>query len=227
MTTASLALPALRRVLAMPGVYAPQHDTRLLASALRGEAIAPGARLLDLCTGSGALAVYAADLGAEVTAVDISRRAVLTTRINALLARRRITVRRGDLGASLPAGSYDFIISNPPYVPTPGRPSIAQRAARAWDAGWDGRDFVDRICATGPALLRDGGVLLMVHSALCSPDDTVRGLARMGLRVTVTDRTSIPFGPVMRRRLMWLRERGLVAPSDEREELVIIRGQKP
>ncbi|MGW6467322.1 methyltransferase, partial [Streptomyces rubiginosohelvolus] len=51
------------RVVRLPGVYRPQTDTLLLALAMRREGIGPGTDLLDLCTGSGALALHAARLG--------------------------------------------------------------------------------------------------------------------------------------------------------------------
>ncbi|MFG2794239.1 50S ribosomal protein L11 methyltransferase, partial [Streptomyces sp. NPDC048419] len=79
--------------LTLPGVYAPQWDTGLLARALHREGVGSRTEVLDLGTGSGALAVQAARLGAQVTAVDISRRAVLTARLNALLAGQRVRVR--------------------------------------------------------------------------------------------------------------------------------------
>jgi SAM-dependent methyltransferase len=146
-------------MITMPGVYAPQADSSLLAEALRRGGICAGMDVLDVCTGSGVLGVYAARL-ARVTAVDVARRAVLTARLNALLARQRLTVRRGDLFASLPVRSFDVIVSNPPYVPAPGARLPRRGAARAWDAGHDGRAFVDRICEDAPAVLRPHGVLL-------------------------------------------------------------------
>lgn len=82
------------RVVRLPGVYRPQTDTLLLALAMRREGIGPGTDLLDLCTGTGALALHAARLGARVTAVDISRRAVASARLNTALARLPVTVRR-------------------------------------------------------------------------------------------------------------------------------------
>jgi release factor glutamine methyltransferase len=231
MTSASQLLPGLGRVLTMPGVYAPQSDSFLLAEALRDEAgrregLGPGTAVLDLCTGSGALAVYAAGLGARVTAVDIGRRAVLTARLNALVARRRVSVRRGDLLTGLPARSFDVVISNPPYVPAPGGLPPRRGAARAWDGGHGGRALVDRICTAAPAVLRQDGVLLMVHSGLCGADETLRRLAGAGLRATVVNRTYIPFGPVLLGRLSWLRERGLLDSHEDKEELVIIRAEK-
>ncbi|MFJ3091441.1 50S ribosomal protein L11 methyltransferase [Streptomyces sp. NPDC086838] len=63
-------------MLTVAGVYAPQHDTRLLMRAIEQEGMAAGTHVLELGTGSGALAVHAALLGGRVTALDISHRAV-------------------------------------------------------------------------------------------------------------------------------------------------------
>lgn len=204
-----------------PGVYEPQQDTWLLSRALRREEIAPGTEVLDLGTGSGALALEAARLGARVTAVDISWRAVLTARVNALLSRQHISVRHGDLTAAVPGRSFDLVVSNPPYVPSPGR-GTPRGAARAWDAGWDGRLLLDRVCDSATVLLRRQGALLIVQSALCGVEDTLARLSAAGLGATVTDRVLIPFGRVLRSRLDWLRRRGLPA-DDMVEELVVVR----
>lgn len=101
--------PAVR----LPGVYRPQTDTLLLATAMSREGIGSGMDVLDLCTGTGTLALHAARLGARVTAVDISRRAVASARLNTVLARLPVTVRRGDLLRTLPGLTFDAVISNP------------------------------------------------------------------------------------------------------------------
>jgi release factor glutamine methyltransferase len=212
------------RLLRLPGVYAPQHDTRTMMRAIRTEAIRPGIDVLDVGTGSGALAVFTARTGARVTAVDISRRAVLSARLNAALAGQQVTVRRADL-ASLDR-TFDVVISNPPYVPVPDGTRSPRGAARAWDAGCDGRAVVDRICDASPALLRPGGVLLMVHSSLCGTQATLDRLREAGMSAEVTDRELIPLGPVLRSRLTWLREQGLMGESQDKEELVVIRAQR-
>ncbi|KOG85325.1 methyltransferase, partial [Streptomyces varsoviensis] len=155
----------------LPGVYAPQADTRLLARALRGESLTAGMEVLDIGTGSGALAVLAARLGARVAAMDVSRRAVLTARINALRAgrpaRARVRVRRGDLSQPWDGRTFDMLLSNPPYVPAPFDEPPARGPARSWEGGRNGRRLVDALTARAPAALRPGGVLLMVHSGLC------------------------------------------------------------
>ncbi|MFF1901689.1 HemK2/MTQ2 family protein methyltransferase [Streptomyces sp. NPDC058206] len=207
----------------MPRVYRPQADSSLLAAAMRREGIGPGMDVLDLCTGSGVLALQAARLGAQVTAVDISRRAVISARLNASLAGLLVSVRRGDLFSAVPERRFDVLVSNPPYVPAPDPKPPRWGARRAWDAG---RALLDRICDSAPAALRPGGLLLLVHSELNGPHETVRRLARAGLKVSVSDRVSIPFGPVVRARLTWLRERDLVSVESAREELLIIRARK-
>lgn len=214
------------RILCLPGVYRPQADTSLLAAAMRREGIGPGMDVLDLCTGSGVLALQAARLGAQVTAVDISHRAVISARLNASLAGLLVSVRRGDLFAAVPERRFDVLVSNPPYVPAPDPNPPRWGARRAWDAGCDGRALLDRICDSAPAALRSGGLLLLVHSELNGPHETVRRLARAGLKASVSDRVSIAFGPVVRARLTWLRERDLVAAGSAREELLIIRAYK-
>ncbi|MBW5420114.1 methyltransferase [Streptomyces sp. BG9H] len=212
-------------LLAPPGVYAPQHDTELLTRALHREAVGPGTAVLDLGTGTGALAVAAARRGARVTAVDISWRAVLTARLNARLAGQSVTVRHGDLTAAAPKGPYDLVVSNPPYVPSPS-PLLPRRgAARAWDGGPAGRAVVDRVCDAAPRALRPGGVLLMVHSALCGVDATLTRLTELGMDAKVTDRRFIPFGPVLRSRRAWLQRRNLLGDDETREELVVIRAR--
>ncbi|MGW2211576.1 HemK2/MTQ2 family protein methyltransferase [Streptomyces sp. NPDC001781] len=207
-----------------PGVYTPQHDTGLIARVMEKEHLDAGSFVLDLCTGSGALAVRAAARGARVTAVDISRRALATAWCNALLAGRSITVRRGDLVSAVPGRRYDLVVSNPPYVPAPALSPPSRGSARAWDAGPDGRVFVDRICDTTAGVLKRGGVLLLVHSALCGTAPTLDRLTDTGLDAAVVDRATVPFGPVLRARRAWLHSRGMLGDRHEdKEELVVVR----
>ncbi|WP_375256694.1 HemK2/MTQ2 family protein methyltransferase [Streptomyces sp. MNP-20] len=222
-TPSGAARPA--RLFTLPGVYAPQYDTDLLTRSLRREAIDEDTAVLDLGSGSGALSVAAAALGARVTAVDISRRAVLTTRLNALRNGLRVTAHRGDLADALPGACCDLLVSNPPYVPGPSSGLPRRGAARAWEAGTEGRAVVNRVCDAAPRVLRPGGALLMVHSGLCGVTATLGRLARLGMEAAVIDRAYVPFGPVLRSRRAWLCRAGLLGASETREELVVIRAE--
>lgn len=225
MTTAAAPPIDLGNLWTLPGVYAPQADTYLLAQALRAEGITADTDVLDVCTGSGALAVLAARMGARVAATDISRRAVLTARMNAARAGQRVRVLHGDLTGPVARDRFDVVVSNPPYVPAP-HPHRSHRPAVAWDAGPGGRQAVDRICDRARHVLRPHGVLLMVHSALCGTEESLRRLTETGLRCTVTHRSRVPFGPVLTGRLHWLRARGLLGADENTEELVVIRAER-
>lgn len=213
--------------LVLPGVYAPQDDTRLLAGALADEPLPPGAAVLDVGTGSGALALEAARRGMRVTAVDVSWRAVWSARLNAWRSGLRLRIRRGNLFEPVRGRTFDLIVANPPYVPAPDGPGAARGAARAWDAGGDGRLLLDRICREAPELLRPGGILLIVHSALSDPEQTLTCLRAAGLKASVVRRRRIGFGPVLRERQGWLRARGLLSAEDTSEELVVVRAELP
>jgi release factor glutamine methyltransferase len=205
-----------------PGVYRPQEDTWLMAEALAGAGLPRGGRVLDVCTGTGALAVAAGVAGAgDVTAVDLCRRALAATWVNARLRGLPVRVRRGDFGDLVGDGEFDVVIANPPYVP--GADAPARGPARAWEAGPGGRAVLDRLCAVMPLLLAANGTGLIVHSALCDPDVTLRQLRGGGLKASVVARRTIPFGPVMRERAGWLGRRGLIRDGQDREELVVVR----
>ncbi|MFD3549196.1 HemK2/MTQ2 family protein methyltransferase [Streptomyces sp. NPDC058655] len=211
--------------MALPGVYRPQGDTRLVAEVLAEEALTPGVRVLEIGTGTGALALQAARRGARVTAVDVSWRAVATARLNAIRHRLPLRVVHGDFASAVTGSRYDLVITNPPYVPAPGAELPVRGPERAWDAGRDGRAVIDRICTAAPSLLHPGGVLLMVHSGMCGASETVDRLAATGMAAEVTARALVPWGPVLRSRRAWLEQQGLTGQADELEELVVIRAQ--
>ncbi|GIH24960.1 methyltransferase [Acrocarpospora phusangensis] len=210
-----------------PGVYRPQGDTALLAAVFGLIELRPGAEVLDVGTGTGAMAVVAAQrAGVRVTAVDRSMRAVLAARFNTLIRGLGVRVVHGDLFTPLNGQVFDLIVANPPYVPGNAAAPSAHSRARAWDAGLDGRGILDRVCSLAPAHLADGGSLLMVHSALNGVDASLRRLREAGLTAFVVARRREHFGPVMRARRRTLQLQGLLGPGHDDEELVVIRADK-
>jgi release factor glutamine methyltransferase len=209
-----------------PGVYRPQGDTWLLAEALRSVTVPSGARILEIGTGTGALAVDAAlRESAQVTAIDVSRRAVLAARLNARLNGARIRVLHGDLFAPVEGELFDVILANPPYVPGNGRPP-SSGPARAWEGGPEGRAILDQICRQAPAMLAPGATMLLVQSALSGVRPTLDALRSAGLETVVAARQREPFGPVMQSRVGWLEAQGLIRRGQRDEELVVIRAER-
>ncbi|MEI7262315.1 50S ribosomal protein L3 N(5)-glutamine methyltransferase [Pectobacterium carotovorum] len=140
--------------------------------------------ILDLCTGSGCIAIACAQAfpEAEVDAVDISSEALAVTEQNIQQhgLEYRVTPIRSDLFRDLPAIRYDLIVTNPPYVDEEDMFDLPQEfrfePELGLAAGNDGLELVRRILACAPDYLSDDGVLIcevgnsMVHLIDQYPD---------------------------------------------------------
>jgi release factor glutamine methyltransferase len=214
-------------------VYQPQEDSRLLVDAMHHTALLPGRRVLDICTGSGFVAIAAAAMGcASVTACDTCRHAVRCARSNAALAGVAVDVRNGSWAEAVDWAPFDVVVANPPYVATPPADDIELIRATAgpswaWNAGPDGRLALDPLCETAPKLLCDGGSLLLVHSAIAGVQQSLDRLKWAGLEAEVLASKWIPFGAVMSARAKWLEETGRIPRGRREEEIVVIRADKP
>jgi release factor glutamine methyltransferase len=214
---------SVRRVI-FPGVFRPRSDTWLLARAACAEPLRAGATILELCAGPGLAGVAAARVHeATLTTVDVSRRAAFNARVNGWLNEVPVRALRGDLFAAVAGERFDLILANPPYVP--GAPPPDRGAARAVDAGEDGRAILDRICDQAAAHLNPGGVLLVVHSEVCGTGTTLAALEGQGLRADVAKRTRGPLGPILRARRHELEVRGQLRSGQEFEEVMVLRGR--
>jgi ribosomal protein L3 glutamine methyltransferase len=137
-----------------------------IAFLLRGLRVAPK-RVLDLCTGSGCLAILAAQTfpKARVDAADISTAALAVAARNVRQHKlgKRVRLIHSDLFNEL-SGRYDLIISNPPYVSTPAMrklpPEYRYEPGIALAGGGQGLDFVARILEGAPAHLEPRGLLV-------------------------------------------------------------------
>ena len=125
-------------------------------------------RVLDLCTGSGCLAILAARAfrSAQVDAVDLSPAALAVARKNVARHRmgRRVRLHRSDLFAALGTARYDLILTNPPYVSADAMAALPAEYRHeprlALAGGNDGLDLVARILALAPAHLEREGLLV-------------------------------------------------------------------
>jgi release factor glutamine methyltransferase len=155
------------RIAVDPGVFVPRRRTEFLVD-LAAERTRPGAVVLDLCCGCGALgaALAAERPGIELVAADLDPAAVRCARRNLEPLGGRVF--EGDLFAPLPAGlrgRVDVLLVNVPYVPT-GEIGLMPPEARlheapiALDGGADGLDLLRRVAAEAGDWLSPGGVLL-------------------------------------------------------------------
>ncbi|MBR6538058.1 MAG: peptide chain release factor N(5)-glutamine methyltransferase [Lachnospiraceae bacterium] len=147
-----------------PGVLIPRPETELLAEAVFTDA--KGKRVLDMCTGSGCIAVTVAKLGAPAftAASDYSEEALCVAKKNAELLNADVTFFQGDLFENV-EGAYDIIVSNPPYIKSKVieelMPEVKEFEPRmALDGTADGLLFYRRITAEAKRYLTPGGRLM-------------------------------------------------------------------
>jgi release factor glutamine methyltransferase len=160
-----------------PGVFIPRPETELVAGAAIAEALAiarAGGRpvVVDLCSGSGAIALAVADEAptAEVHAVERFPAAYRWLALNA--AGSRVEIHEADAATALPHldGSVDVVVSNPPYVPESDRPRMDPETLRhdppeaLWGGGSDGLEVPGAVIGAAARLLRPGGLLVLEHA---------------------------------------------------------------
>jgi len=150
---------------------------RTVASSPWARPSAEGSRALDLGTGSGVGAVFAARRGHQVTAVDLNPEAVRCVRLNALLHRLedRIEAREGDLFAPVAGETFDLVLFNPPFFRGEPRSRL--------DLAWRGTDVLERFAAGLPTALAPDGVALLLLSTDGDCAALLEALDRQGFTI--------------------------------------------
>lgn len=160
-----------------PGVFIPRPETESVAQLVidrAGTLAAP--RIVDLGTGSGAIAASVADEvpGAEVYAVELSDLAIAWAGAN--LEPYGVRLVHGDLATALPEenGTFDIVVSNPPYIPAdavPTEPEVAEHDPQMalYGGGADGLRLPRAAAASAARLLREGGYFVMEHAEVQAP----------------------------------------------------------
>jgi len=176
--------------LVLPDVFNPVlfRSGSLLAAAARDEldawprSVEPP-RVLDVGTGSGVAAVFAAIRGAEVEAVDLNPQAVRCARLNANLhqVEDRVDVHEGDLFEPVQGKRFDLVTFNPPFRTAPPESFL--------EAAYRGGDLTERFAAGLGAVLAPDGRALVVLCTEAGCQDLVRRLKADGLAVEEAART--------------------------------------
>lgn len=153
-----------------PPLLVPRPETEHLVEAALESLGERGGRVLDLCTGTGCVAIAIARNapGCEVWATDLNPTSIRVAGENAARHGVPIRVAEGDLFDALPAdaGPFDVIVANPPYVESGAWEGLAPDIRRYEDkaallAGADGLDCIRRIVADAPDWLASGGMLAL------------------------------------------------------------------
>jgi HemK-related putative methylase len=167
--------------LVTPSVFNPKlpRTGAFLAAQLDARIVAPDAQVLDMGTGSGVCAVFAALLARRVVAVDINPAAVRCASINAALngVQHRMEARHGDLFAPVAGEHFDLILFNPPFLR--GRPRDDR------DRAWRSLDVAERFAVGLREHLAPGGAALVVLSSFGGSRPFLEEFRRQRLRVTV------------------------------------------
>jgi methylase of polypeptide subunit release factors len=167
--------------LVTPGVFNPRlpRTGAFLAEQLDARLIAGDRKVLDMGTGSGVCAIFAAQHSRRVVAVDVSAAAVRCARINVALNQleHRVDVRHGDLFAPVAGQRFDLIVFNPPFL------RGAPRDDR--DRAWRSIDVSERFAGGLRDHLLPGGSALVLLSSFGGAERFLEEFRRQRLAITV------------------------------------------
>ncbi len=157
-----------------PDVYKPDEDTFLIADNLKVE---KGEEVLELGTGSGLISILSAKRGANVTATDITKKALECAEENArrVEVEEKIDFVRGNLFDPV-KNKFDLIVFNPPYLPVPAEEKLDTELEKSWDGGVNGREIIDKFLDQVEEYLKDDGRFIFVHSSLSELDPILERL---------------------------------------------------
>jgi release factor glutamine methyltransferase len=151
--------------------------------------------VLDVGTGSGILAVFAAEKAKRVVAIDVNPYAIECATNNAQTndVKERIEFRQGDLFQPIKQNeNFDLILFNSPYLPS--EPDEEKSwIGKAWAGGPDGRTVIDRFLVDVPNFLANEGKIQLVQSSLSNVDKTIQMFKERNMQTKVTAQVKVAF----------------------------------
>ena len=171
--------PSLADKRGVETVYQPAEDSKLLADAVV-DAVEEAQCVLDVGTGSGYVAArLREETGADAVGIDLNPEACAQAAANG------VPVVRGDMFEPFRAASFDVVVCNPPYLPTPPEREWDDWMERALSGGEDGRAMVDPFLEGVGRVLREGGEAYLLISTLTGPEEVRAFAAEQGDRKSV------------------------------------------
>ncbi|MDI6724370.1 MAG: class I SAM-dependent methyltransferase [Methanobacterium sp.] len=167
-----------------PKVYEPAEDTFLLVENLD---IKRSDDVLEIGTGTGLVAVYAAQRSRNVVATDINDYALQCAVKNTITNRTyNVELRKGSLFEPVKDEKFDLILFNTPYLPTGEDEKLDEELNAAWDGGSGGRDTIDQFLNELKAHLKPNGRVQLVQSSLSDNEKTLAKLEELGFDAEIT-----------------------------------------
>lgn len=176
-------------------VYEPAEDTFLFAENLD---LQRRDKVLEIGTGTGLIAIYAAKNTSNVIATDINKNAIKCALKNTITNHTyNVELREGNLFEPVESQKFDLILFNTPYLPTEEDEKLEEDINKAFDGGLDGRDTIDAFISEVKNYLNKGGRVQMVQSSLSDNEKTLNKLEELGFDAEITAREKCFFEEIV------------------------------
>lgn len=185
----------LSSIITNDDVYMPLEDSELLLKSIKEVSglIKPDHKILDMCCGTGVQGVYASQFSKNITFVDISELAIKTCKQNCKkfkLINPKIV--HSDLFDNINS-KFDWIIINPPYLPTDDTSKVNGKLNLALDGGVKGRDLIDKFIAVCGEYLNQNGRVLLLDSSLNDTSETLAQFECNGFKYKIINSQNLFF----------------------------------
>jgi release factor glutamine methyltransferase len=167
-----------------PEVYEPAEDTFLFVENLD---IQRKDEVLEIGTGTGLIAVYAAQRTKRVVATDINGHAIKCALKNVITNKTyNVELKEGNLFEPVEGEKFDLILFNTPYLPTSEDEKLDEELNAAFDGGLEGRDTIDTFLDQVKNYLNEKGRIQLVQSSLSDNEKTLTKLDELGFEAEIT-----------------------------------------